>query len=185
LKHIIIYCLLLLCKICPAQISFTLEVNDIGCEHSYLGSAKIIVIQTKPPYKYLWNTGETTNSISDLEHGVYTVKVTDDQSNDTIAKIVIRELECGMTPQSYFTPNGDGYNDEWHISNVDLFWDALILGNNRWGQKVVEYNGLYDTPWDGKDRFGVTVPDASYYYIVYKEKKNKNDMKKGSLSILR
>lgn len=177
--------MLLLCKICPAQIIFTLEVYDIGCQHSYLGSAKINVNQTNPPYSYLWNTGETTNSIGALEHGVYTVKVTDGSLKDTIAKMVIHELECGMAPEAVFTPNGDGYNDEWHIGNAQLFPDALILVYNRWGQKVYEYNGLYDTPWDGKDRFGVPVPDASYYYIVYKDKKKKSDIKKGSLSILR
>ncbi|MGQ0828800.1 MAG: gliding motility-associated C-terminal domain-containing protein [Bacteroidota bacterium] len=185
MKRIITYSLLFICQVCPAQIIFSLEVNDVGCQHSYLGNAKITVNQTNPPYSYLWSTGAITPSISNLEHGVYTVTVTDASSKDTVVKVIIRELECGMDPSAFFTPNGDGYNDEWSISNAYLFPDALILVYNRWGQKVYEHSGLYDMAWNGEDLFGVPVPDASYYYIIYKDRKKKSDMKKGSLSILR
>lgn len=61
-----------------------------------------------------------------------------------------------------FTPNGDGYNDEFRLSNskaqcANLF---TILVFNRWGQKVYENNRV-SFVWDGGQ-----CPDGVYYYII-------------------
>ena len=90
-----------------------------------------------------------------------------------------------MNPENIFTPNGDGYNDTWSISNYQYYPSALVLVYNRWGQKVYEHDGLYHIPWDGKDLIGVEVPDATYYYIVFEDSKKESEIKKGSVSIVR
>jgi len=174
-----------LCNICSAQIEFTIAKNDVGCNNFKPGSAKVTVTSINTPYTYLWSAGETANIAKDLPVGGYTVIITDGLMNDTTILISIFEVDCGMLPEIYFTPNGDGYNDEWNINNAQYFPDALVLVYNRWGQKVYEHNGLYNQGWNGNDLFGVPVADASYYYIVYKDKQKKNDIKKGSVSILR
>lgn len=94
-------------------------------------------------------------------------------------------LNYEMEPENIFTPNGDGYNDVWSIANYQYFSSALVLVYNRWGQKVYEHDGLYHIPWDGKDLFGAEAPDATYYYIIYKDQKEKDKYIKGSVSIVR
>lgn len=172
-------------KTTSAQINFTVQINNIGCEHSYLGSAKIIVDQINPPYSYLWTNGQITSHIENLEEGDYKVRVTDGSGKDTTAVIRIRVLDCEMAPENIFTPNEDGYNDTWSIGNYEYFPRALVLVYNRWGQKVYESDGLYHIPWNGKDMFGVEAPDATYFYIVYKDQKQKKEFIKGSVSIVR
>ena len=172
---------------------------NVGCQHSYLGAATIVVTNygnygglQRTPYKYAWSTGDTcktcdsVSSITGLEVGSYTVTVTDAQDDD-LASYVFTIIEdiCHMAPAIAFTPNGDGVNDTWFIQNAELFPNAEILIFNRLGQKVYDHKGLYDTQWDARDIFGVPLPDAAYYYVIYEEKKEKSTVRKGCVSIVR
>jgi gliding motility-associated-like protein len=182
------YCLplffLLINNIVSAEIIFTISKTDVACNNSSLGKIDVTVSSTNPPYTYHWNSGQTTSTIYDLRVGNYTLTITDGLGKDTIVTIPIYVIECEMSPEIVFTPNGDNHNDTWFITNAQYFPNALVLVYNRLGQKVYEHKGLYE-PWDGKDLLGVPVPDASYYFIVYKDKDDEKSIKKGAVSIIR
>lgn len=167
-----------------AQINFTVEETDAGCNASSLGKIIVTVSQTNPPYTYSWSNGETTNVAEDLAVGTYTLTITDDLGADTTLTFSISELDCEMVPELIFTPNGDGYNDTWFIQNAQYFDNALVQVFDRLGALVFESSGLYKA-WDGKNRLGIPLPDASYYYLVYKNKDDKANIKKGTVSILK
>lgn len=65
-----------------------------------------------------------------------------------------------------FSPNGDGYNDEWDITSVYQMGDVCkIQIINRWGSPVFtqeNFSGL----WDGSDDGGNPLPDGTYYYVL-------------------
>lgn len=65
---------------------------------------------------------------------------------------------------SAFTPNGDGENDEWHISGLAGYPYVVVKVYNRWGNVVHEQYGSY-VPWDGTIS-GEDVPVGTYYYII-------------------
>jgi gliding motility-associated-like protein len=73
-----------------------------------------------------------------------------------------------------FTPNKDGYNDEFVMLN--LFDNTQLTIYNRWGTVIYQSNN-YQNNWDGG-----TCTDGVYYYIL-----NTADGKqyKGTLTILR
>lgn len=167
-----------------SQISFTVSETDAGCNGSSLGEIIVTVSQTHPPYTYSWSNGETSNVAEDLAVGTYTLTITDDTGADTTLSFSITELECEMLPDIAFTPNGDGYNDTWFIQNSQYFDNALVQVFDRLGALVFESDGLYKA-WDGKNKLGIPVPDSSYYYLVYKKKDEKSNIKKGTVSILR
>ena len=48
----------------------------------------------------------------------------------------------------FFTPNGDGYNDDWKIRNLELFPKAVITIFNRYGKLLLELNTL-NPSWNG------------------------------------
>lgn len=181
---------MLLIKISSAQIATKLTLRDVQCMHSVLGKATVTITNAiHPPYSYQWSngqnsSGQSASEIENLEVENYFVVVTDGVGYDTTISFSIHEMECEMSPEIVFTPNGDGYNDTWYISYSQYFPNALVLVYNRWGQKVFESNGLYQ-PWDGRDMFGTPVPDASYFFIVYKDKKDQKNINKGSVSIVR
>lgn len=167
-----------------AQISFDVIKEDVKCNHQGYGGIEINVTSTNFPYTYLWNNGDTTNIIVNLNEGNYSVIVTDGLGNDTTIYVQINLLMCEMAPEFVFTPNNDGINDTWSIQNYEFFPQSKVMVFNRLGQIVFQQNGIYED-WDGKDLFGIPVPDASYYYVVYHDKKDDSTIIKGSVTILK
>ncbi len=63
-----------------------------------------------------------------------------------------------------FTPNGDGFNDQWEFTLGRKFADAIVQVYNRWGQQVFVSESGYPSYWAGAG-----APDGSYtYQIIYK-----------------
>ena len=63
-----------------------------------------------------------------------------------------------------FTPNGDGINDVFDITNLGVSEIGLVQIFNRWGEKVFEHQGN-DLLWDGSFR-GIEVNPGVYVYTV-------------------
>ena len=81
-------------------------------------------------------------------------------SKDEVKIFALRKL---LIPNT-FSPNKDGINDYWEISNLNLYPDANVRIFTRTGQKVFESNG-YRKPWDGT-KSGNILPIDTYYYII-------------------
>ncbi|MBL7883356.1 MAG: gliding motility-associated C-terminal domain-containing protein [Bacteroidia bacterium] len=167
-----------------AQINVTVTTTNIACNNTSLGKIELSVLGINPPFSFEWSSGQTTPTIESLQAGIYAVTVSDNAGNDTSLSVQIVVRECEMIPEIIFTPNGDGYNDTWFIQNSQYFSDALVQVFDRLGQLVYEHQGKYES-WDGKNLLGVPLPDASYFFIVYKNKNEKSNIVKGSVSILR
>jgi gliding motility-associated-like protein len=63
------------------------------------------------------------------------------------------------------TPNGDGYNDFFDVSEVVRADSCDLMIFDRWGAKVFEQK-KYVTGWDGRSNGGDPLPDGTYYYIL-------------------
>ena len=70
---------------------------------------------------------------------------------------------------SAFTPNGDGMNDDFKITNWEKFKDFKIWIYSRWGE-VIFYSSGYETFWNGK-YLEKLVPTGIYLYKIISEKK--------------
>lgn len=163
-------------------------ISHVKCQHSAMGSIEVRIKPIHPPYAFNWSTGEkNTEKIVGLEVGNYWVKIVDAIGADTTLQFVIEEQQCELTPEIFFTPNGDGVNDHWYISYSQYFPNALVLVYNRLGQLVYENNGEYNASnrWDGSDLLGIPLPVSTYFFIVYSDKSNKKKVRKGSVSIIR
>ena len=66
--------------------------------------------------------------------------------------------------RSGFSPNGDGVNDTWEITNIEFYPTSTVKVYNRWGSRVLETRG-YENDWDGS--FGdANLPDGTYYFVL-------------------
>jgi gliding motility-associated-like protein len=148
-----------------------------------LGAASITIVSGTAPIHILWSNNSIANSIEDLNPGHYFVKVNDDLGHDTTINFTIDPLVCEPIPQNHFTPNNDGYNDTWNIQRLEKFPDFELFVYNRWGQQVHHQFNEY-IPWDGRS-LTLPLPDATYYYILYLSRFDKNKFIKGDISILR
>jgi hypothetical protein len=61
----------------PALLTATFTTIPITCNGTPDGSATVIPTGGTPPYTYLWNTGQTTQAISNMPAGNYLVSVKD------------------------------------------------------------------------------------------------------------
>jgi len=148
-----------------------------------LAKASVTATTTSQPVQYLWSNGAITNNSYDLSPGEYSVKVTADNGKDTTIYFTIEELVCEPKPETHFTPNFDGFNDTWDIARLNNFPEFDLFVYNRWGQQVHHQMNEY-IPWDGRS-VGIPLPDATYYYILYFSKTDKNKFIKGPISIIR
>ncbi len=68
-----------------------------------------------------------------------------------------------------FSPNLDGVNDLFVITNIESYPDNKFTVFNRWGNKVYEATP-YTNQWDGTSQFGSAfkegLPESTYYYIL-------------------
>ena len=122
-------------------------------------------------YTFSWSNGATTQNIDNLTTGLYTVTITDVEGCIMISQINV-EVDCNEEPcnpatiiiPNVITPNNDGFNDLWVISN-DCGFENEIWIFNRWGDQVY-YASPYMNDWHGKyldtDK---DLPDGTYYYI--------------------
>jgi gliding motility-associated-like protein len=64
-------------KVDFAVIAGTPFIQDPACHNDTNGIAAVLVTTGNPPFTYLWNTGATTDTITGLGGGTYTVTITD------------------------------------------------------------------------------------------------------------
>lgn len=167
----------------PQPISDNADIQAPFCTSN--GHVVLIPSGGTSPYQFSWNTGQTVAGITSVGAGEYSVIVTDANSCTANFSYSLTETECFVTPSSYFTPNGDSYNDTWQIANAQYFDNAHLIVFDRWGTRVHEQKGTYEL-WEGKSYLGIPVPDAVYYYFFYQDKDDKQkNAKSGSVTIIR
>lgn len=67
-----------------------------------------------------------------------------------------------ITYPNFFTPNGDGYNDFWNISNLPETFEPKIYIFDRYGKLIKQINP-YGNGWDGTFN-GQNLPSTDYWF---------------------
>ena len=93
---------------------------------------------------------------------------------------------CDVQVVQVFTPNGDGYNDYFHVWGIMRHPDNELTIYNRWEQVVFHQKG-YDNTWDGTwAQNGEPLPDGTYFYVLQRNPGNgKTAILTGSVTIHR
>jgi len=139
---------------CDVQNKFSIEVSNpsdfTGATYSW----------TDPNESFIGS--DTSISLTgNSTLGTYKVEVTDSDGCVSTQSIDITTIDC-MIPKG-ITPNGDGYNDTFDLSNYDVSQVKIF---NRYGREVYAENN-YTNQWHGQTSNGdKLLPSATYYYIV-------------------
>lgn len=110
------------------------------------------------------------DKLEDLERGVYELTITDKNNCVLDSTITLEYLfERRIKIPKAFTPNADGYNDNWDIERIEFIQDLKIIIYDRWGKAVYVFSGTGNEykgePWTGVDG-SQKLPIGSYYYAV-------------------
>lgn len=73
-------------------------------------------------------------------------------------------VSCILKPSSVLTPNGDGNNDLFTITNLELFPENELNVVDRFGKLLYRKKG-YNNDWNGYYN-GAPLPEGTYYYTI-------------------
>ncbi len=100
----------------PSAIAASAQVTDVACEGDATGAINLSVSGGVSPYSYLWSNGATTQDISDLVAGDYTVTITDSNRCATTRSFTVG---AGSTITVSGTANAAACNNE-ATGSVDI-----------------------------------------------------------------
>ncbi len=95
----------------------------------------------------------------------YELTITTANGCQTKSRISVLFGNLPFVPDA-FSPNDDGQNDRWEMSNASLFSALQVKIFNRWGECIFKSDG-YALPWDGMYGGKKVAPGAYAYSIVY------------------
>ncbi|MFA4851451.1 MAG: gliding motility-associated C-terminal domain-containing protein [Bacteroidales bacterium] len=137
-----------------------------------------------------WDFGDGTSSAQQSPYHVYEAPgiynvcigiVSPDTCIDDTCMLV--KVEEGLIVPNVFTPNGDGYNDEFNIraSGITQYYLQIY---NRWGVLLFESNSP-TIKWDGKTSSGEQVSNGTYYYILDAKSTSDDYSQHGTVTLMR
>lgn len=117
------------------------------------GNAAPFIVRTGEIHRYIFN-----------EAGTFTVKlVTENAYCSYTDSVVIKVSESALYAPNVFTPNADGFNDEFRVAYKSIIeFDCWIF--NRWGTKIYHWSDP-QKGWDGTYK-GKAVPEGAYFYVI-------------------
>ncbi|MFD2518061.1 T9SS type B sorting domain-containing protein [Salinimicrobium flavum] len=118
---------------------------------------------------------QTSNVFPSVEGGIYTAMVRDTGGCQT----VVREFAHIVIPR-YFTPNSDGYNDNFEVKGLSFFGASHINIFDRYG-RLLRSGAGEDFRWDGTFA-GKDLPADDYWFEISIDG---FESKRGHFSLLR
>ncbi|WP_344725914.1 T9SS type B sorting domain-containing protein, partial [Corallibacter vietnamensis] len=108
--------------------------------------------------------------LTDLASGLYQSISIEEVTTGCIDDLGQIDLECMgqeilcFKTKMFFTPNGDGFNDFWHLEMLSNSCDYILYIFNRYG-KLLKTLTPFDDKWDGTYN-GLNMPSSDYWYLV-------------------
>lgn len=116
------------------------------------------------PYTYIWTNGQTDEDIDNLQAGIYTLVVTDQNGCVISASTTLTE-PFDLAMPTGITPNDDGKNDFFLIKGIEAYSDNLLTIYNRWGNIVYKKEN-YLNEWRGTNTGGQELPEGTYFAVL-------------------
>lgn len=138
-------------------------------------------------WQYRWSMqgaildGRTSDTLKVYMPANYGVWVTDAQTGCAdLFEINLSVKNCDLIVPNVFTPNGDGINDLFEISNLENYPRSHIVIYNRTGKKVFEHHDYSGNWWNGDG-----APQGTYYYVLTYTRLGKRKQTQGVITLLR
>jgi gliding motility-associated-like protein len=127
------------------------------------------VIILSPGYSfdsYIWNSGSQDSNLLVKYPGIYWVTIRQNTCVITDS-IVLENCPPILEMPNIFTPNGDGFNDQFRPEEDNIVSFNMKI-YNRWGMQIFQTDDLKNG-WDGTT-LGLEASDGVYLYVIeYRE----------------
>jgi gliding motility-associated-like protein len=147
----------------PEELTYSVSISKESCTGQGDGRIDLEATGGTAPLSINWSNGAESDQLTQLMSGVYHFEITDDHQcvvNDSV--VMTGEKECYLLP-TFFTPNGDGYNDSWYVRGLEVEGFELKVYNRR-GVLLFETTDV-NQAWDGQYQ-SEDLPTGDYYYWI-------------------
>jgi gliding motility-associated-like protein len=114
---------------------------------------------------YIWNTGETSQTIAISEPGVYAVTVSNACGNSVAESTIYDDgaiSSCTYVVPNAFSPDGDGHNDVFRALTECCLTKYSLQVFSRWGNLVFQSDDV-SNGWNGTYK-GAPLPTDVYIW---------------------
>lgn len=110
-----------------------------------------------------WNTGESGESITVTEPGVYEITVWNECHTASDQAVIDYKL-CDIEAPNIISLSSNSGNQTWFVESEGLAsFNCIIV--NRWGNLIYEFDDPNGS-WDGKTMKGTPVEAGTYFYKI-------------------
>ncbi len=152
---------------CQDSIPFTIEGYEpltLNLEQNDINEITAVAQGGLEDYTFYFDDMDsgTDNTFIINRTDTYTVRVVDQNGCEAMGEIEMEFIDIQIP--DFFTPDGDGLNDEWVPDNTEAFPNVLTIIFDRYGRELYRMK-LNDAPWDGIYQ-GNELPSGDYWYII-------------------
>jgi gliding motility-associated-like protein len=132
-------------------------------------------------YEYQLDDGsfQTSNQFSDVASGEHAITIKDIKGNCDNQILFANVLKY----PKFFTPNNDGFNDTWNITDLAFQPDAVINIFDRYGKLLKQLNPS-GPGWDGNYN-GSPLPSSDYWFQTFYTQNGVSQVFKSHFSLKR
>lgn len=152
------------------------------------GSVQLRIRTDLPISRYQWQPPTELNRADiaepearPTESRTYTLTAISDAGCPATHAVRVEIVDPIFIP-SAFSPNADGQNDVWAITNLGGYPQCEVDVFNRWGERIFQSLG-YGQPWDGTYK-QQRVPPGVYTYQIRTEPSPEAHVYRGQLMVL-
>ena len=127
------------------------------------------------------NDFKEENAFGISADGFYTFFVKD--ANGCIEEFEAELEFVDLEIPNFFTPNGDGVNDEWYPRNIEPYPNITVEIFDRYQRLIVKYQGINNS-WNGYYD-GKPLPSGDYWYVIKLNSQSDDRMFKGNVTLYR
>ncbi|MBP2282957.1 gliding motility-associated-like protein [Flavobacterium sp. CG_23.5] len=144
----------------PASISFTTEGWFSDNQTITVNAVPSLGDGTNFLYSLDGNSPQKSNIFTNVSSGVHEISVSDANGCGSTIPILAKLV---FAPK-YFTPNGDGYNDTWNVTELPNQDNPKLFIFDRYGKFLIQLfpNG---PGWDGTFN-GYALPADDYWFSI-------------------
>jgi gliding motility-associated-like protein len=168
-----------------------LPVVNAGPDATILSGDRYVMQASGSAGSYLWTPSAGLSNATIINPVAtpttstnYRLRITSTLGCTATDEMNLTVVSYCLKPMNAFSPNGDGINDRWVVTNGPCTTRSRVQVFNRSGTKVFE-NSDYKNNWDGTYN-NLPLPDGTYYYTITFLLINGNlETRSGNVTIIR
>jgi gliding motility-associated-like protein len=157
---------------------------DFTIENTFINEYTVMATGGKPGYEYSFdspNNYSSDNVLRIRKSKEYTFYVRDEKGciEEKTAFLEFLDIEI----PDFFTPEGDGINDEWYPYNIEIYPNISVKIFDRYQRLIKSFKGNQYS-WDGNYE-NKPLPSGDYWYVIKLNEALDNREYKGHFTLIR